>query len=502
MGEITAPIIAITLVLLSVFVPVGVHSRHLRPAVPAVRGRGVGLDGDLGDQRADPVAGALRGVPAAPSRAEARRRCATCCGGIDWRARRLRRRRARARARSRCSASSCSPWSMARRRLAVQGHADRLPARRRTRARSSSRCSCPRAPRSTAPTRSPSAVEEIAAQASPGVADVTSVVGYSMLDGLTKSNSALLVIVRSSRSRERTDAALSANAHHRQAARASCRRSARRNVFAFNLPPIIGLGTGGGFEYQLLDLEGGEPGRSCGGRARPGVRRQPGPALARVFTTYSANTPQLYLDIDRDKAADARRRLSRRLQRAAGDARRLLRQRLQPVRPHLAGQHPGRGRRPRHDRRHLPHQRAQPATATWCRCAPSPSVRLILGPQSIIRYNNYRSVTINGSPAPGAARARRSPRWRRSPPTTLPPGYSYEWTGTALQEKEAAGQTTIDPRARRAVRLPVPGRRSTRAGRSRSRCCCRSRSACSAPWRRCGSRASTTTSTPRSASSC
>ena len=59
MAEITAPIIAITLVLLSVFVPVAFIPGISRPAVPPVRGGGVGLDADLGDQRADAVAGAV-----------------------------------------------------------------------------------------------------------------------------------------------------------------------------------------------------------------------------------------------------------------------------------------------------------------------------------------------------------------------------------------------------------------------------------------------------------
>ena len=40
------------------------HPRHLGRAVPAVRGRGLGVDGDLGDQRADAVAGAVRRLPA------------------------------------------------------------------------------------------------------------------------------------------------------------------------------------------------------------------------------------------------------------------------------------------------------------------------------------------------------------------------------------------------------------------------------------------------------
>ena len=60
MREITAPIIAITLVLLSVFVPVALHSGHFRRAVPAVRGDRRGGDVPLGDQRADAVAGAVR----------------------------------------------------------------------------------------------------------------------------------------------------------------------------------------------------------------------------------------------------------------------------------------------------------------------------------------------------------------------------------------------------------------------------------------------------------
>ena len=72
MREITAPIIAITLVLLSVFVPVALHSGHFRRAVPAVRGDRRGGHVHLGDQRADAVAGALRDPAEAASWAAAR----------------------------------------------------------------------------------------------------------------------------------------------------------------------------------------------------------------------------------------------------------------------------------------------------------------------------------------------------------------------------------------------------------------------------------------------
>ncbi len=69
--------------------------------------------------------------------------------------------------------------------------------------------------------------------------------------------------------------------------------------------------------------------------------------------------------------------------------------------------------------------------------------RLIVGPQMIIRYNNYRSVTLNGGPAPGRSSGEALAAMEKLSNSTLPRGYSYEWTGTALQEKEAAGQTAI-----------------------------------------------------------
>ena len=69
--------------------------------------------------------------------------------------------------------------------------------------------------------------------------------------------------------------------------------------------------------------------------------------------------------------------------------------------------------------------------------------RLILGPQSLIRYNNLRSVTINGGPAPRLQLRRGARRDGADIGRHAAAGYSFEWTGTALQEKEASGKTTI-----------------------------------------------------------
>jgi multidrug efflux pump subunit AcrB len=68
-------------------------------------------------------------------------------------------------------------------------------------------------------------------------------------------------------------------------------------------------------------------------------------------------------------------------------------------------------------------------------------VRLVLGPQAIGRYNNYRSVTLMGGPAAGVSSGEALAAMEQVSGQTLPEGYTYEWTGTALQEKQAAGQT-------------------------------------------------------------
>src|SRR5262249_3012964 len=72
-------------------------------------------------------------------------------------------------------------------------------------------------------------------------------------------------------------------------------------VVPFNLPPIIGLSTSGGFEYQLEALEGQDPVKLGGVmQAIVGAANQD-PRLARVFSTFSATNPSIYLEIDPDK---------------------------------------------------------------------------------------------------------------------------------------------------------------------------------------------------------
>jgi hydrophobe/amphiphile efflux-1 (HAE1) family protein len=282
-------------------------------------------------------------------------------------------------------------------------------------------------------------VEEIIAK-TPGVAGVTSVVGYSLLDGLSKSNAALLVITLKPFA-ERKGAEESANGIIARLTR-EFQGIREAIVFAYNLPPIIGLGTGSGFEYQLLSLSGAAP-TDIAAVARALVfAANQDPRLSRVFTTYSATTPQLYLDIDREKVqtlgidvSDVFNALQSVLGSFYVNDFNLFGRTWQVTIQGEASE------RANVDDIYRINVRNRNNDMVSIRAFAE--ARLVLGPQSVVRFNNFRSVTLNGGPAPGYSSGQALAAMEEISARTLPTGYGFEWTGTALQEKEAAGKTTL-----------------------------------------------------------
>ena len=274
----------------------------------------------------------------------------------------------------------------------------------------------------------------------PGVASVMTVVGYSMLDGQVKSNSALLVLTLDPFS-QRTTRALSVYGILPQLL-AKGQQVKRANVIFYNLPPIIGLGTGSGFEFQLQDFSGAPP-RELAAVARGLVfAANQNPALGRVFTTFAANTPQLFLDIDRDKVQTLGIDLSdvfATLQAVLGGSYvndfNLFGRTWQVT---VQGEAADRAKIDDIYRISVRNKKGEMVSMRAFTEA-----RLILAPQSITRFNNVRSATINGSPAPGFSSGQAIAAMEQVAATSLPKGFGYEWTGTALQEKAASGKTTM-----------------------------------------------------------
>jgi multidrug efflux pump subunit AcrB len=274
----------------------------------------------------------------------------------------------------------------------------------------------------------------------PAVEHTLSIIGFSLLDGASEPNNAFMV-ARLKPFADRKAAADSVQALIRRTfVEGSQIRQA--NVLPFNLPPIIGLSTSGGFEYQLEALEGQDP--AAMGSVAVGLigAANRDPRLARVFTTFTATNPSIYLDIDRAKAQALGLNISdvfTALQATLGGVyvnNFNLYGRTWQV--NVQGEASDRG-----DISDIWRIYVRNSAGAMVPIRSIAGAKIVTGPQVITRYNNYRSVTVNGSPAPGVSSGTALAAMTEISNATLPAGYSFEWTGTAYQEQQASGQTGI-----------------------------------------------------------
>jgi hydrophobic/amphiphilic exporter-1 (mainly G- bacteria), HAE1 family len=272
----------------------------------------------------------------------------------------------------------------------------------------------------------------------PQVEGLLSIVGFSLLDGGNQSNSAF-VVVRLKPFQDRTGAADGARAVIGRVF-GGVRQIQSANIFPFSLPPIIGLATSGGFEYQLENLEGREPVEMAsvmGGLL--GAANQD-PRLNRVFATFTASNPSIWLDIDRDKAqalgvavSDVFNTLQTTLGGFYVNDLNLFGRTWEVI---LQGDAPDRSDISAIDKIYVRDKQGDmvPLSAMA-------TTRFVVGPQVISRFNNYRAITVNGGPRAGVSSGDALGAMAEISARTLPQGYGYEWSGTAYQEVQAQGQT-------------------------------------------------------------
>ena len=274
----------------------------------------------------------------------------------------------------------------------------------------------------------------------PAVEHTLSIIGYSLLDGGNLPNNAFLV-VRLKPFADRPAAADSAQALIRKVfAEGSRIREAK--IVAFNFPAIIGLSTGGGFEYVLEALEGQEPAAINSVMGGVITAANADASLTRVFSTFTATNPLIYLDIDRGKAQALGLNISdvfTALQATLGGIYvnnfNMLGRTWQV---NVEGEAANRNDIPDLWQIYVRNNRDEMVPLRSIA-----NIRFEQGPQVITRYNNYRAVTINGGPAQGISSGTALQAMTNVSDKTLPSGYNFEWTGTAYQEKAASGQTGI-----------------------------------------------------------
>src|SRR6202045_2842303 len=234
----------------------------------------------------------------------------------------------------------------------------------------------------------------------PQVQNIFAIVGFSIIDGVNEANTGFIVPTL----KPFADRVGAANAAQALIARVFGEGQQIRTaaVIPFNLPPIIGLSTTGGFEYRLEGLEGQEPAAmNSVMQGLLGTANQD-PRLTRVFSTFTASNPSIWLDIDREK----RQALGLGMNDVFGALQATLGGifinnfnlfgRVWQVNIEGEGA----------DRRDVSslwqiYIRNKFGAAVPLRSIAS--ARVVVGPQVITRYNNYRAIPIQGSPSPGTS---------------------------------------------------------------------------------------------------
>jgi HAE1 family hydrophobic/amphiphilic exporter-1 len=213
-------------------------------------------------------------------------------------------------------------------------------------------------------------------------------------------------------------------------------------VLAFTPPPIQGVGSFGGFQFELLD-KGGTSLQELAAATWALVGKGNGdPGLRGLFSSFTANDPQLVVDVDRERA------------KALGVP---LEEIFSALQIYLGAQYVNdfdfASRSYRVYVQADAAFRAQPRNITeiYVRSLAGEMVPLgnmvrvseTVAPPVISHYNLYRSAEINGAAAPGKSSGEAIARMQSLAGEVLPNGMSFEWSGLSLEELEAGSQTAI-----------------------------------------------------------
>jgi len=272
-----------------------------------------------------------------------------------------------------------------------------------------------------------------------GVDDVLGVSGFSLLSGTAENVGFGIVILKPWDERKRPDQQLDVII-----GQAMGRLSAisAANIFAFAPPPIIGIGTTGGFDFRLQALENQPPREIAAATRALVIAANQDPALMRVFSTYTANTPQIFVNLDRTRAETLKVPVSRvfsTLQEQLGSGYvndfnlygRTYQVKVQADAPY---------RDAVNDINRL-YVRSNDGNMVPLRSLVTLST--VLAPQLVYRYNQFTSVRINGNAAPGFSSGEAMAAMERLAPKTLPPGFAFDWSSMSFQERKAGGKVAL-----------------------------------------------------------
>jgi len=210
-------------------------------------------------------------------------------------------------------------------------------------------------------------------------------------------------------------------------------------AFGFGLPPILGLGTSGGFEFMVEDREGGEVTSLANAAQALANSARTQPALGQVANTFRVAVPGYRVDLDDEKA------------QTLGIPTTEVYDSLQTFLGGLYINDFNRfGRAWRVIMQADPEYRRNPDDVNrfYVRTADNDMVPLSTlvktsaasGPDVIYRFNRYRAAQLIGQTAPGFSSGQSAAAMEQIARENLPPGFGFEWSGTVYQQKLAEGK--------------------------------------------------------------
>ena len=283
-------------------------------------------------------------------------------------------------------------------------------------------------------------VEEIVLSTE-GVNDFLAIDGYNLLTGtLDSSAGAGFVSLKPWDERKdptQTVGAIIGSINKRAAAIGDAK------VVAFNLPGIPGLGTVGGFDFRLQDYMAGDLNTFLGYAYKLLGAANQDPRIAYAYTTYAVNYPMLYIDVNRKKVNALNVDMAElfvtmqtyfgslyindftkfgKVFRVYVQADKNFRSKVNDIDKLFVRNRSG---------------NMVPLNAIV-------SVRFETGPQNIAHYNLYRSINISGAPAPGYSSGQAMTAMEEISRKVLPADrtFGYDWSSMSYQEK-LAGNTKV-----------------------------------------------------------
>jgi hydrophobe/amphiphile efflux-1 (HAE1) family protein len=278
-------------------------------------------------------------------------------------------------------------------------------------------------------------------QSTPGVDIVASITGLNFLTNAAQSNSAVeFAILRPWDERPASQSAMRLVSDLRM----KLLGIPEAIVLSFDPPSVPGLGTTGGFEFEVEDLTG--RGSSALNEATQALiaeaRKQPELNPLQMFTSFSTLTPQFNYDLDRSKAKLLGLGIPdvfNTLQIFLGSLYvndfnlfgRTFRVTLQADRDARAAISD------------LSRLYVRNATGGMVPLSTLGLLKPIVGPETVPHYNNYASALVNGGPAPGYSSGQAVAAMERAAAIALPSDFAFEWTGITFQELKAGSIATI-----------------------------------------------------------